>query len=157
MFLKHAFRHARVRFLNARFRPSKLGSVPGTVWGRVPGTSGTSRPDLCVIPHSIGQNLLGQTGHFPGQTGHVPGMFAIQNRRCPPNFFMFCSSQSIWPHADLCMRTVSKYCSACVSNAVLTEPYPSTVSEPLQTALQQTDSPLGRAALSNRGPCPPKV
>ena len=43
-----------------------LESVPGTVWGRIPGHPG--RPDLiymCAIPHRLDRMSAGQTGHFP--------------------------------------------------------------------------------------------
>ena len=36
-----------------RFQHKKLGFFGGGV----PGTSGMSRPDLCAIPHRIGQNV----------------------------------------------------------------------------------------------------
>ena len=32
--------------------------------GPTPGTSGTSRPDFCLIPHGLDRMSTGQTGHF---------------------------------------------------------------------------------------------
>ena len=48
-----------------------LGSVPGTVWGRIL-TSGMSRPHLCVILHRLHRQSAGQTGHFHGSNGTRP-------------------------------------------------------------------------------------
>ena len=39
---------------------------PGDGLGANPGTSGTSRPDLCVIPHRLDRTSAGQTGHSTG-------------------------------------------------------------------------------------------
>ena len=49
-----------------------LKSVPGTVWGRVPGTPKTSRPDSCVIPHRLDRVSAGQTEHFHVTNGTRP-------------------------------------------------------------------------------------
>ena len=52
------------------WRSARLGSVPG-IWGRVSGTSGTSRP-------------------VAGETGCFHGMVIIQMRRCPIKFLSVC-------------------------------------------------------------------
>ena len=49
-----------------------LGSVPGTAWGQVPGTSRMSRFDVCVTPHGLDGTSAGQTGHFHGTNGTHP-------------------------------------------------------------------------------------
>ena len=46
-----------------------LRKCPGDGVGANPGTSGTSRPDLCVTPHTLDRMSAGQTGHFHGTNG----------------------------------------------------------------------------------------
>ena len=54
----------------------------GRLGGRVPGTLGTSRPNLCAYPHRLDRMSAGSTGHFRGTNRTV----AIQMRRCPSKF-----------------------------------------------------------------------
>ena len=62
---------------------------PGDCLGSL-GTSGTSRPDLCFIPRRLDRMSRWDRREISmGQTGHIDGMVAIQEWRCPPNFFMF--------------------------------------------------------------------
>ena len=37
--------------------------------GASPGTSSTSRPDFCVIPHRLDRMSAGETGHLYGTNG----------------------------------------------------------------------------------------
>ena len=97
-FMTHGFLHPSVfleigKDITDKQKPHKgswwsvcLGSVPGTTWGRAPGTSRTSQPHLCFNPHRLDRMSPGQTGHSVGQAGHVHGMVALQMWRCPAEF-----------------------------------------------------------------------
>ena len=52
---------------------------PGDGLGANPGTPGTSRPDLCVIPYRLDKMFAGQTGHSHGTIGTSP------QHGCNPN------------------------------------------------------------------------
>ena len=61
-----------------------LGSVPGTVWGQVPETSGKSRPDFCVIPNARGTDWTfprdtrdKPTGRLRSKSGGVPTIIEL--------------------------------------------------------------------------------
>ena len=61
----------------------------GTVWGRVPGTSGTSRPDFCANSHRLDRMPAGQTGYFHGTNGDAStGRLHPKWGRVSPKFFM---------------------------------------------------------------------
>ena len=58
--------------------------------GGNPGTSGSSRPGVCVIPQRSDRMCAGQTGQIH-RTGHVHRMVAIQQWRCPAKFlYVYC-------------------------------------------------------------------
>ena len=66
-----------------------------------PGTSGTFRPDSCVILHRLDGMSAGQMGTFPtGQTGHVHGMVAVQKWGCPGKFLYACWVFFLFPEKE---------------------------------------------------------
>ena len=54
------------------------------------GTSGTSRPDVCAIPHRFDRMSAGQTGHFHGRNGTFPRDGCNPNVGCPGKFLYVC-------------------------------------------------------------------
>ena len=67
-------------------RSACLRSVPGKVWGRVPGHPG--RPDLIYVQFHIDwtECLRDKRDISTGQTGHVHEMVAVQKWGCPAEF-----------------------------------------------------------------------
>ena len=51
---------------------SQYASEAGTIWGRVSGTSGTSRPDFYADSHTLDRMSDRQTGHFHRTNGTRP-------------------------------------------------------------------------------------